>query len=234
MTDPGRAGIIIVAAGESRRMGADKIFMMLGGKPLLAWSVDTCQLASDIQKIVLVLNESNIERARKLVKEHSWSKVTAVCPGGERRQDSVKEGLKNMQGCDWILVHDGARPFLSEDLIREGLSSVRETGAAVAAVPVKDTIKIASSDKIVQSTLDRECLWAAQTPQVFRSDIITEAYSRIKDDVTDDASLVEKLGIGVKIYAGSYNNIKITTAEDIELAEELSREYLINESRHRL
>jgi len=234
MTNPNQAGIIIVAAGESRRMGIDKTFMPIGNKPLLAWSVDACQRCSAIDRIVLVLNRKNIDQGKKLAKDQSWSKVAAICPGGQRRQDSVDEGLRKLHGCRWVLIHDGSRPFLTDALIRDGLAEAQETGAAIAAVPVKDTIKRARTDMIVESTLERQLLWAVQTPQVFRSDIITEAYSTITDDVTDDASLVEKLGIRVKIYMGSYNNIKVTTSEDAAMAESLAAERRSYEGRDRL
>lgn len=223
MTNSGATGIIIVAAGESRRIGIDKIFMTLGKKPLLAWSLDVCQKCDIIDRIVIVLNKRTLQQGKDLVKKHGWSKVTAVCAGGLRRQDSVKEGLQRLHGCDWILIHDGARPFLTEELIRGGLSAAEETGAAVAAVPVKDTIKIAGEDKIVINTPARNGLWAVQTPQVFRSDIIAGAYLNAAEDVTDDASLVERTGAAVKLYMGSYSNMKITTADDIAFAESMAR-----------
>ena len=223
MNNPGSTGIIIVAAGESSRMGIDKIFMILGKKPLLAWPVDVCQRCDRIDQIVIVLNINTIAQGEDLVKKYGWSKVADVCAGGVRRQDSVKKGLQRLRGCDWILIHDGARPFLTEELITGGLAAAEETGAAAAAVPVKDTIKIAGKDKIVKSTPPRDGLWAVQTPQVFRSDIIAKAYLNAAEDVTDDASLAERSGITVKLYKGSYSNIKITTADDIAFAESITR-----------
>jgi len=138
-----KVGAIIAAAGSSERMGGiDKIFTLLKDKPLLAWSVDTCQECDLVQQIVIVLNSSNLELGQKLVKERDWSKVT-ICLGGVQRQDSVREGIHRLVDCEWVMVHDGSRPFLTVDLIRNGLAAARETGAAVAAVPVKDTIKLA-------------------------------------------------------------------------------------------
>ena len=234
MTNFDHAGIIIAAAGESRRMGIDKMFMLLHDKPLLAWSVDVCQKCNTIDKIVIVLNQNNIDQGKKLAKERGWSKVTAFCIGGLRRQDSVDEGMRKLHGCKWVIIHDGARPFLTDALIHDGLAAAQETGAAIAGVPVKDTIKNVRKDMIVENTLERQFLWAVQTPQVFRSDIITEAYATITDEVTDDAALVEKLGIRVKVYMGSYGNVKITTPQDIVIAESLATERRSYESRDRL
>jgi len=214
-----QAGAVIVRAGSSQRLGADKVFLPLAGKPLLAWSVDVCQNCELLSQIVIVLNESNLHSGRNLVAERSWSKVVGVCLGGERRQDSVRQGLKELKRCDWVVIHDGARPFLTLDLIRDGLEAARGTGVATAAVPVKDTIKLGDDNEMVRETLHRQRLWAVQTPQVFRFDIITRAHGQVTDEVTDDATLAERLGYEVKLYMGSYHNIKITTPEDLALAE---------------
>lgn len=214
-----QAGAVIVGAGSSQRLGADKVFLPLAGKPLLAWSVDVCQNCELLSQIVIVLNESNLDSGRNLVAERGWSKVVGVCLGGERRQDSVSQGLKELKRCDWVVIHDGARPFLTLDLIRDGLEAARGTGVATAAVPVKDTIKLGDDNEMVRETLHRQRLWAVQTPQVFRFDIITRAHGQVTDEVTDDATLAERLGYEVKLYMGSYHNIKITTPEDLALAE---------------
>jgi len=214
-----KTGVVIVGAGSSQRMGRDKVFISLAGKPLLAWSVDFCQTCKLVDQIAIVLNEAKLDLGRKLAAERSWSKVLEICAGGKRRQDSVRQGLNELEDCDWIIIHDSARPFLTTDLIRDGLEAAQATGAAVAAVPIKDTVKLCSSDMMVSKTLNRQELWAVQTPQVFRFDIIAEAHEQIKEDVTDDASMVEHLGRKVKLYMGSYNNIKITTSEDLALAE---------------
>jgi 2-C-methyl-D-erythritol 4-phosphate cytidylyltransferase len=213
-----KTGAVIVGAGSSRRMGRDKVFMRLKGKPLLAWSVDICQGCRLIDRIVVVLNETRLDEGRKLAKSRRWSKVE-VCAGGRRRQDSVRQGLNELEDCDWVIIHDGARPFLTEDLIGDGLEAARTTGAAVAAVPIKDTVKTGNSDMMVGKTLNRQELWAVQTPQVFRFAIITEAHEKGTEEVTDDASMVESLGRKVKLYMGSYDNIKITTPQDLALAE---------------
>jgi 2-C-methyl-D-erythritol 4-phosphate cytidylyltransferase len=213
-----KIGAVIVGAGSSLRMGRDKMFLPLAGEPLLTWSVDACQKCRLVDKIAVVLNDTKLEMGRKLAVERGWSKVVEMCAGGRRRQDSVRQGLNELDDCDLVIIHDGARPFLTEDLIRDGLEAVQVTGSAVAAVPIKDTVKLGSSDMIVRSTLIREQLWAVQTPQLFRFDIISEAHQLVKDNVTDDATMVENLGYKVKLYMGSYDNIKITTPEDLAVA----------------
>lgn len=213
-----RVGAVIVAAGSSQRMGGvDKVMARLGGKPALARVASTFQNCGLVDQITLVLSKLNLEPGKKLLAEYGWSKVT-ICLGGKRRQDSVVAGLNQLQNCHWVVIHDGARPLVTEDLIRRGLESAIETGAAVAAIPVTDTIKIAGDDRLVRETPPRDSLWAVQTPQVFRFDIISEAYRQPDSEVTDDASLVEKLGYKVKLYLGAYDNIKITTPLDLIVA----------------
>ncbi len=217
-----RVGAVIVAAGKSQRMGEiDKLFALLGGKPLLVRTTQPFQQCPLIAKIVVVVSGEKEQLCRRLVAEEEWSKVSHVCLGGKRRQDSVAAGLKLLGDCHWVVIHDGARPFVTVDLIERGVEAAQETGAAVAAVPVKDTIKVADDDRIVRQTPPRQNLWAIQTPQVFRINIISEAYKKANGDVTDDASLVEQSGYKVKLYMGTYDNIKITTPEDLALAEVL-------------
>ncbi|MFC2017759.1 2-C-methyl-D-erythritol 4-phosphate cytidylyltransferase [Chloroflexota bacterium] len=219
-----RTGAVITAAGASRRMGGvDKIFANIAGQPLLAHTVSVFQRCAAVDRIVIVLSESNLEQGRRMVEEHGFSKVLEVCRGGERRQDSVFEGLRRLEECRWIAIHDGARPCLDPGLIEQGLREARETGGAIAAMPVKETIKVVGEMGIIQDTPGRETLRAAQTPQVFRSDIIMEAYRQAKGEATDDAALVEALGYQVKTYTGSYDNIKVTTSEDLALAEVILR-----------
>jgi 2-C-methyl-D-erythritol 4-phosphate cytidylyltransferase len=220
-----KVGAIIAAAGESRRMGGiDKVFAPLGGKPALVRVLDAFASCDKVSQIVVVVSEKNLERCRKLIAEKRWSKPIEVCAGGKRRQDSVAAGLKKLD-CQWVVIHDGARPLVAKDLIEEGLKAAQETGAAVAAIPVTDTIKIAADDGIVRQTPPRQNLWAVQTPQVFSTDIIAKAYEQARGEVTDDASLVEKLGHKVKLYMGSYDNIKITNSDDLALAEVLLKKH---------
>ena len=226
MDNQQKVGTVIVAAGSSQRMdGVDKVFALLGGKPILTRVIDTFQRCNPVDQIVVVLSEPNLERGRQLVAAQGWTKVTDVCVGGQRRQDSVVAGLNRLDKCDWVVIHDGARPLVTVDLIKRGLEAARETGAAVAAVPVTDTIKVSDEDRIVRQTPARDNLWAAQTPQVFRFDIIFEAYRIATDEVTDDASLVEQLGHKVKLYMGSYDNIKVTTPDDLLIAGALLEKY---------
>ncbi len=214
-----KACAIVVAAGESRRMnGVDKILAPLSGKPVLAWSLETLQQSPCIDRIVVVNQAKNLETVRCLAIDQKWSKVIDVCVGGQRRQDSVAAGLALLENCEWVLIHDGARPLLTADLIERGIQAAQETGSAIAAVPVKDTIKLVSDAGIVLETPLRSLIWAVQTPQIFRLPIIKEAYKQATSDVTDDASLVEQLGYKVKVFLGSFDNIKITTPSDLDLA----------------
>jgi len=213
-------GVIIAAAGDSQRMGnLNKIFATLGNKPLLAWSVDTCQKCHLIDQIVIALRSDDLELGQELAREREWTKVTDIYPGGPLRQDSVKRGLHKLVNCTWVMIHDGARPFLTLNLIKKGLEAVKETGAAIAAVPVNETIKLANDAEIIEKTLQRSKLWVAQTPQMFKFEIITKAYEALNVEVTDDAAAVELLGYKVKLYLGTYQNIKITTPADLSLAE---------------
>ena len=220
----GRVGAVIVAAGKSSRMGGeDKIFAVIAGKALLAHTVDVFEKCPSVDEVVIVLSEDSIDRGAALVRECQWSKVSAVCLGGTRRQDSVREGLQELSDCDWVVVHDGARPCVSAGLIETGLKEAREFGAALAAVPVTDTVKVVSPDSFVEETLPRQRLWAAQTPQVFRTDLIKEAHQQAEGYATDDAALVERLNHRVKVYRGSDVNIKVTTPDDLVMAETFLR-----------
>ena len=219
-----KVGAIIVAAGKSERMGGvEKIFATIDGRTLLSYSIEEFQKSPIISCIVLVLAKDKIKIGIDLVKKHNWSKVIAVCAGGARRQDSVSNGLKQLDGVKWVLIHDGARPCITQDIIERGLEAARECGAAIPAMPAADTIKVVSPNSYVKDTPPRANLWAVQTPQVFRFDIISEAHRKANDNVTDDASMVESLGYKVKVFKGSYTNIKVTTPEDLILAEAIIR-----------
>ena len=228
------AAAIIVAAGRASRMGhADKLFAPLAGRPLLAHSLAAFQQCPAVERIVLVLSERNRRQGKALVEGGAFPKVEALCLGGERRQDSVRAGLSALGGAgpdDWVVVHDGARPLVTPALIEEGLAAARETGAAICALPAQDTVKEADEQGLVRETLDRERLWLVQTPQVFRYDMLREAHERARlpagqarGDATDDASLVEAVGHRVRLYMGSRRNLKVTTPEDLALAEALLR-----------
>ena len=221
-----RVGAVIVAAGKSQRMGEmDKLFALLGGKPILVQATHAFQKCRLVDQIVVVVSREKEQLCRRLIATEEWTKVSDICLGGRQRQDSVAAGLKRLNKCDWVVIHDGARPLVTVDLIERGLEAARETGAAAAAVPVTDTIKLAGDDRIVHQTPPRQNLWSVQTPQVFRIGLITRAYQKANEDVTDDASLVEQLGYKVKLYMGSDDNIKITTPDDLALAEVLWQKY---------
>jgi len=199
----------------------DKIFAELSGNPLLWYVLKVFEESVAIDRVILVLSETNLDRGSRLVEEGRFSKVAAVCAGGDRRQDSVSKGLTRLTDCGWVVVHDGARPCVTPLLIEKGLEAARETGAAVAAVPVKDTVKMVDRSGTVVSTPPRQDVWIAQTPQVFRFDIIERAYREAREEVTDDAMLVESLGYKVMVYMGSYENLKVTTPEDMAMAESI-------------
>ncbi len=218
-----RLGVIVVAAGRSSRMGGvDKQLLRLGGIPVILHSLRVFESFSSTSSIVLIMSEDNLAAGINVVEESGLSKIVDVVVGGERRQDSVKIGLDVLASNvneipEFVAVHDGARPFVDHELIERGMSTARAIGAGIAAVPVKDTIKVAPH-KIITDTLDRSELWAIQTPQIFRYDVLNTAHDVVRDDVTDDASMVESSGGIVATFSGSDENIKITTPEDLHLA----------------
>ena len=216
-TDIVFGAVIVAAGGGSRMRGLDKLFTEVSGKPLLAHAIAPFQECAAFNRIVLVVSAESVERGEKLAREHGLSRVTAAVPGGERRQDSVRFGVEALGECDYVAVHDGARPIVDARLIARGLEAVRETGAAVPAVPLADTVKEVGRDALVVRTVDRTRLWAVQTPQFFRYDLLLRAHSEHPEAVTDDAALLEAMGLPVKIFPGDKRNIKVTTPEDLEL-----------------
>ncbi len=213
-------GAVMVAAGKSSRMGGvDKIFAPVLGRPLIAYTLDQLENFSPVSKVALVLDRASLEHGEALVQQRGYSKVFHICPGGARRQDSVRSGMEVLGPCDWVIVHDGARPCLDQAMLLRGLEAASESGAAVAGVPVKDTIKVVSPQEVVVDTPARERLWAAQTPQIFRFTLLWDAHQRCEHSVTDDAAMVESLGHPVKMFLGSYENLKVTTPEDLAVAE---------------
>jgi len=210
-----KVAVIIAAGGSGKRMGRPKQFLPLAGKAVVEWTIEVFRKIKVVGQIVLAVPEDDLERAKNLG-------VTVVA-GGEERGDSVKNGLKAVAfDTDIVMIHDGARPLITPDIIEKAISEAKEYGAAVVGVPVKDTIKRVGDDLIIKDTVDRQALWSAQTPQVFKYEIITRAYAK-KGSATDDAKLVEDLGIKVKMVMGSYENIKITTPEDLIVAEAILR-----------
>ena len=216
----GEVGAVIVAAGASKRMGGvDKVFAMIAGKPLLVHTIEAFVACASVDRVVVVLSEDRLDAGRRLVRDGHWREMVDVCAGGAHRQDSVRNGLGRLTGCEWVIIHDGARPCVTLGLIEAGLQEAREWGAAVPVVPVNDTIKVLSPGLFVEHTPARENLWAAQTPQVFRFDIIMQAHQEARGYATDDAALVEKIGYRVKAFLGSDDNIKVTTPVDLLVAE---------------
>ena len=213
-------GVVIVSAGEGHRMGGlDKIKTLVSGRPLLAYGVDAFEECQYVQEIVIVLASGHLEWGQDLVYREGWKKVSNVCSGGKTRRDSARFGFETLSLCRWVMIHDGARPCVTVDLIDRGVDCVAITGAAVPAVPVKDTIKRVNLDGFVLDTPSRDSLWSVQTPQVFDYDILRQAYLEDSTNATDDSTLAEGLGYKVKVFEGSYENVKITTPEDLKLAE---------------
>lgn len=217
---------VILAAGLGKRMqaGHNKQFIEICGQSILTHTLTVFAQIPEIAKIVLVVRAGEEDTCRNMIPEIAENK-TVLAIGGKERQDSVHNGIRAITWeCEYILIHDGARPLVTEEVIRRTLLAAQNSGAAICAVPVKDTIKQADSDGNVLATIPRESLWAVQTPQVFRADLIRRAYENAyvhNHYGTDDASLVEYLGEKIKIVTGDYENIKITTPEDIPTAEQI-------------
>jgi 2-C-methyl-D-erythritol 4-phosphate cytidylyltransferase/2-C-methyl-D-erythritol 2,4-cyclodiphosphate synthase len=202
--------------------GIDKQVAMLGGEAVISHSLRVFEERADVGSIILVMSSENLDSGKVAVEAGGFTKVAGVVVGGARRQDSVKIGLDLLVEVsgdtpEFVAVHDGARPFIDAGMIERGLATAAKIGAGIAAVPVKDTIKTAPH-RVVTSTPDRSEMWAIQTPQIFRFDVLKTAHEMTDDDVTDDASMVESVGGLVAIFDGSNDNIKITSPEDLELA----------------
>ncbi|MGR3319072.1 MAG: 2-C-methyl-D-erythritol 4-phosphate cytidylyltransferase [Candidatus Anammoxibacter sp.] len=229
-----KTSLITVAGGYSSRMGGSvrKPFLDIDGKPIFFYTLAIFSKIPFIEQIVFVVNAADLQMVNEKwgdrLKEY---KVTHVVPGGKRRQDSVYNGLKQVKAdCEVVLIHDCVRPFISQDLILQVINKAYEQGAAIVAVPVKDTIKESDSPNkttVITRTVPRANLWAAQTPQGFKIGIIREAYDMLQNsdfEATDDAQVVEKCGYDVEIVRGSYKNIKITTQEDLKIAESILKQ----------
>ncbi len=224
----GRIGVVIVGAGSGTRLGGvDKAFMQLERRPLLGHAVDAFESVDEVDEIVLVVGSHRIADAWELASTSDWRKVVAVVAGGDTRQRSVFSGMSALGNCDLIAIHDAARPLVTAEIVRNGIASARAHGAAVAAIPVRDTLKRSRGEQaLVESTVDRTDLWAAQTPQVFRSSVLSEAYQLIGDrasEYTDDAGVVEAAGLPVAIFPGSVGNLKVTHPDDLPVATALLR-----------
>lgn len=217
---------IVLAAGQGKRMGTRiaKQYLLLDGKPILYYALFAFE-KSAVDEIVLVVKDNEISFCKEeIIKKYGFTKVTKIVAGGEERYHSVYQGLKASSDTDYVLIHDGARPFLSQDMISRTIETVKKEKACVVGMPVKDTIKIANEKLYATVTPNRKDVWMIQTPQAFSYNLILKAYEKIIDSdddmVTDDAMVLEKAEhIPVKLVEGSYYNIKITTPEDMKIAE---------------
>ena len=222
-------GVVIVAAGTGSRMniGINKQFIKLEGKEIIAYTIEKFYNNSNIEDIVVVVKEDESEFFKKEILDKYNFKNVKIAYGGKERQDSVYNGLKLLdEKCDVVLIHDGARPFVSDKIIDKSIEEAKEHKAIVVGVPVKDTIKVIDNDKNIVDTPNRSVLWAVQTPQTFYYNILIDAYKdafKNKFYGTDDAMLVERIGYKVKMLEGSYNNIKITTQEDLNIGSQILR-----------
>ena len=218
---------IVLAAGQGKRMHSkvQKQFLEIQGYPVLYYSLRCFQESPLIQDIILVTGEESISYCKEeIVQKYGFTKVSAVIPGGKERYDSVYAGLCECRDCEYVLIHDGARPFVTEEILKRGLQKVKETGACVIGMPSKDTVKVADEADFVSETPDRKRVWTVQTPQIFSYDLIKKAHEGIRKKdmtaITDDAMVVEQeSGVQVRLVEGSYQNIKITTPEDMKTAE---------------
>ncbi|MEI8390732.1 MAG: 2-C-methyl-D-erythritol 4-phosphate cytidylyltransferase [bacterium] len=215
---------IIAAAGSGTRYSnnKNKLFEDLGGIPVIVHTLKKISAVKKINSIIICTSAGLVGEIEKLVNEYNILKVKKIIPGGKTRQESVFLGLLNLEKSnpDFVLIHDGARPLISEEIIKNSIEIAAEKGAAVVAVPVKDTIKkVNTKTQEIIGTLKRDELWSIQTPQVFKFKEILEAHEVFKgQDFTDDSALLEELKIPVNIVMGSYKNIKITTEEDLKIA----------------
>lgn len=215
-------GVVIPAAGQGKRMGTkeSKQFLLFHQKPIFLHTIEVFENHPEVDEIVVVVRETEIERTKRLIKEHGIKKVSKVVAGGRERQESVFMGLKAIT-TDLVLVHDAVRPFVTEKAITRLISEIRDYDAAILAVPMKDTVKKVEQN-CVFGTLQRNQLWSVQTPQGFRRELLMKAHKEAEknnDFATDDSALVEKLGVNVRVVDGEYTNIKITTPEDLIFAE---------------
>ncbi len=221
-----KVGVIVVAAGLGVRFKSktSKPLTKINGKPALACCLQSLEKHKDIKTIVIVVNEDNAKEIKKIVSDYKFKKVSQFVTGGKRRQDSVLNGLNVLdKSYDFILIHDAARPFIDAVCLNDVLKKAYKYKTAILAVPVKPTIKEVV-DGFVIKTLNRENLWEIQTPQVFERNLLVKAYEKfVNQDVTDDASLMEKMGLSVRVVMGSYDNIKLTTLEDLELAQIIAK-----------
>ena len=218
--------VVVPAGGRGVRMGSSvpKQFLTFGDVPLLVYALRIFESSSIISEVVLVVPEDDCVYCRDhIVSTYGLKKVSQVVGGGRRRQDSVLNGLKATNpNSDIVVIHDAVRPFLTETMIANVVEAARKHGSAIVAIPLRDTVKLVNVDGLIKETLSREELWAAQTPQAFRRDILLRAHEQGETDgvdATDDAFLVERMGLSVSIVEGSSDNIKVTRPEDLQMGQ---------------
>ena len=222
--------VVIVSAGRGNRMKCDinKQFLKIGGKEVIAHTVERFYNNKNIGEIIIVVREDEKEFFQENIINKYGYKNLKIAFGGKERQDSVYNGLQEVdKNCSIVLIHDGARPFVTNEIIEQSIECAQKYNCAIVGIPVKDTIKIVNENNDVCNTPNRNTLWSIQTPQVFEYSLIMKAHEKAKDDKyygTDDSMLMEYLGYNVKVVEGSYDNIKITTPEDLKVAEEILRE----------
>ena len=222
---------IVLSAGQGTRMGTtiQKQYLQINQKPVIFYSLDLFQHAEIIDEIILVVGAGQEEFCRReIVEKYQLNKVSIIVTGGDERYQSVWNGLQQVSNEGYVFIHDGARPFVDEDMLNRLYDAVKIYKACVVGMPVKDTIKVISEEGFAIETPNRKCLWMIQTPQVFESALIKKAYTKSRKEtsieVTDDAMVVEQmLKYPIKMVEGSYENIKITTPEDLEIAEVFAR-----------
>ena len=218
---------IVLAAGQGKRMNSNiqKQFLEVNGYPVLYYALHCFQNSPQIHDIILVTGKDVVSYCKEeIVGKYGFSKVSAVIEGGKERYDSVYAGLLACENSDYVFIHDGARPFISEEILQRGLEGVKKTGACVIGMPSKDTVKIADENGFIKETPERKLVWNIQTPQIFAYELIRGAHESIRTKdmsaITDDAMVVEhETGVKIVLAEGSYKNIKIPTPEDLLTAE---------------
>lgn len=215
---------IVPAAGSGKRYGnVSKSFLLLGGKAVISWVLDTLEEIEEIDEIIPVFRDSDMERALKLIEERKYKKIKKIAPGGRERQDSVYHALNLITEAEAVIIHDAARPLAEAELFRNTIMELKECEGVITAIPLIDTVKEVEKDFVLR-TLDRTRLRLVQTPQAFKFKILKESYKRAMKEglyFTDDASLLEYYNGRIKVIMGSYSNIKITVPEDLRILEVL-------------
>jgi len=214
---------ILVAAGDSRRMGFDKLFAAIAGEPVIVHTIRTFERATSVDGIIVVAREDRHDEIKTIVRDENFKRVKSIIPGGKRRQDSVRAGLDHLESAvRYVAVHDAARPLVTPEQIERVIEQCRVHGAAALAEPINDTLKRAAADLLVTESVDRQELYAMQTPQIFERQLIEEAYRAVYAEnisVTDEVSAVERLGRKIALVVNDDFNFKITYPRDLPLAE---------------